>query len=280
MKTLTQKREMLTQLLKTYNKVTVAFSGGIDSTLVLAQAIKVLGKDNVLAVVANSELFTDEEYDKAISLAHDLNATVQGITLHYLDNPHIAANEPESWYYSKKLFYQGLSQAAHDFRADAVLDGMIMDDLKDFRPGLVARDEAGAVSPLEKADFYKSDVREMAKELGLTNWNKVASCSISSRFPYYTTITPEKIQQVMASEGYLRKLGFETVRVRYHNEIARIEVPDDRLTELVAQHDQIQTALTKFGFKYVTIDLAGFKSGRMNDSLSPETKKKLMETPA
>lgn len=275
---LDQKQRKLESIIKQYSRVVVAFSGGIDSTLVLAEALKVLGRDNVLAVVANSELFTNEEYDKAIALAKDLKATVRGVNIDYLSNVHIVANEPETWYFSKKLFYNRMTEIATEGHYDAVLDGMIMDDLSDFRPGLIARNEAGAVSVLEKAGFYKKDVRELAKKLGLNNWNKVASCSISSRFPYYTKLTTERISRVMKSEKFLRDLGFPIVRVRFHNEIARIEVPADRLNDLISQHDRVQDALTSYGFKYVTVDMAGFKSGRMNDDLSQATKAKLTAT--
>jgi uncharacterized protein len=171
-----------------------------------------------------------------------------------------------------------MTEIATEGHYDAVFDGMIMDDLSDFRPGLIARNEAGAVSVLEKAGFYKKDVRELAKKLGLNNWNKVASCSISSRFPYYTKLTTERISRVMKSEKFLRDLGFPIVRVRFHNEIARIEVPADRLNDLISQHDRVQDALTSYGFKYVTVDMAGFKSGRMNDDLSQATKAKLTAT--
>lgn len=272
---LSDKQQRLESLIKPFGKVVVGFSGGIDSTLVLEETLRVLGKDHVLAVVANSVLFSDEEYQKALSLAKKLGANVRGITIDYLSNRHIAANEPETWYYSKKLFYERITEIAKEGGYQAVFDGMIMDDLNDFRPGLVARNEAGAISILQKADFYKTDVRRLAKELGLHNWNKVASCSISSRFPYYTPLTPAKINQVMRSEKYLRELGFPIVRVRYHNEIARIEVPTTDLPALIAKHDQIQAALTTFGFKYITVDMAGFKSGRMNDDLSATTKQKL-----
>lgn len=275
MTALNEKKVQLESLLAPLGKVVVGFSGGIDSTLVLAEALRVLGKDRVLAVVANSVLFADEEYTRAISLAKSLKANVRGITIDYLANAHIAANEPETWYYSKQLFYQQLNQIAKEGGYQAVLDGMIMDDLNDFRPGLVARNEAGAISVLQKAGFYKDDVRGLAKSLGLHNWNKAASCSIASRFPYYTQLTPAKIKQVMQAEKYLRDLGFPVVRVRYHNEIARIEVPVEELNRLVEQHDRVQEALVSFGFKYVTVDMAGFKSGRMNDDLSVATKQRL-----
>ncbi|GAF40868.1 PP-loop superfamily ATP-binding protein [Agrilactobacillus composti DSM 18527 = JCM 14202] len=276
MKTVSLKEKVLRQSLQQFNQVIVAFSGGIDSTLVLKAALETLGADHVLAVVANSELFTDEEFDKAMVLAQDLGAKTKAVTLDYLADEHIANNTPETWYYSKKMFYARLNALAAELGYDAVLDGMIMDDMKDFRPGLVARNEAGAKSPLQTAEFTKADVRALAQTLGLNNWNKVASCSVSSRFPYNTTLTVAKIQQVMAAEKLLRDAGFPTVRVRYHETIARIEVPAELMADLLAQKATIDTQLKALGFKFVTVDLAGFKSGRMNDSLSEAQKAALM----
>jgi uncharacterized protein len=276
METLNNKERKLQAVLAKYDRVVVGFSGGIDSTLVLNEAVKILGKENVLAVVADSELFSEEEYAKAIDLAANLEVNVKGIQLDYLAEKHIKNNTPESWYYMKQIFYRQLNRVAAKFNADAVLDGMIMDDQTDFRPGLRARDEAGAVSVLQVAGLYKTDVRELAQKQGLNNWNKVASCSVSSRFPYYTELTSEKLQQVMAAEAYLRQVGFGTVRVRVHDKLARIEVPVARINDLISQKDQITTKLESLGYEFVTVDLQGFVSGRMNQDLSTAEKEKVL----
>ncbi|MFD1126501.1 ATP-dependent sacrificial sulfur transferase LarE [Lentilactobacillus raoultii] len=271
------KKELLINELSAYSKVMVAFSGGIDSTVVLAAALKTLGKENVLAVVANSELFTNEEYAKAIRLAKKLGANVKGITLNYLTNDNVRHNRVSSWYWMKKMFYQRMNELKTAYGYDVVLDGMIMDDNLDFRPGLRARDEEGAVSILQHADIYKVDVRQIAREAGLTNWNKVASCSLSSRFEYNSIITVEKIQMVMQAEAYLRSLGFATVRVRVLDKLARIEVMKDQINDLVMQMSTINTTLKGLGFTYVTVDLEGFKSGRMNERLDVEEKAALVD---
>ncbi|KRM95302.1 PP family ATPase [Liquorilactobacillus aquaticus DSM 21051] len=276
MTTFIEKEEKLQAILTDYHKVIVGFSGGIDSTVVLKEAVDILGKENVLAVVANSELFSDEEYNKAVTLAQELDVNVQGIELDYLANENISNNTPESWYYMKKIFYKALNKIAADFNADAVLDGMIMDDNNDFRPGLRARDEEKAVSVLQTADIYKIDVREIAKKLELNNWNKVASCSVSSRFPYYTKLTSEKIEKVMAAEAYLRALGFPTVRVRVHGTVARVEVPATAFNDFMLSRKEINNKLLKLGYEFVTLDLSGFESGRMNEVLSENTKKKVL----
>lgn len=273
---LSNKQQVLADTLKPMGKVLVAFSGGIDSTLVLKTAMDVLGKDNVLAVVANSELFTNEEFNKAMTLAQELGANVMGTELNYLSDEHIANNTPETWYYSKKMFYARMNEIAAEKGINHVLDGMIMDDNSDFRPGLVARNEAGAESVLQTADFYKDDVREAAKNLGLKNWNKVASCSVSSRFEYNTHLTIAKINRVMAAEKALRDMGFAIVRVRDHGEIARVEVPSDTLVDFAANASVINNKLQALGYEFVTVDMAGFKSGRMNEQLDEATKSALM----
>jgi len=272
MTTLATKKATLTDLLKGLGRVTVAFSGGIDSTVILKMALDVLGADHVTAVVANSELFTDEEFDKAVSLAQEIGAPIETTILDYLSDDHIEHNTPDSWYYAKKMFYTRLTAMAAENGSTAVLDGMIKNDEQDYRPGLKARTEAGARSLLQEADFYKVDVRALSQELGLTNWNKVASCSVASRFPYGTTLTHENIAQVMAAESYLRSLGFPTVRVRFHEDIARIELPEARIGDFLVFNDRVNRQLQSLGFRYVTLDLGGFRSGRMNDTL---TKKQL-----
>ncbi|KRM67964.1 PP-loop superfamily ATP-binding protein [Apilactobacillus ozensis DSM 23829 = JCM 17196] len=276
MQDLNLKKVNLIKELKTMGKVVVAFSGGIDSTLVLKMALNTLGKENVLAVVANSELFTDEEFNKAVALAKDLDVNVDTMNLNYLSDEHIANNTPESWYYSKKMFYNSLNDLAQRNGFEYVVDGMIMDDNSDFRPGLKARDEANAKSVLQLANFYKADVRQLAKELDLSNWNKVASCSVSSRFPYNTKLTLDSIKKVMLSEKYLRSLGFLTVRVRCHDNIARLEIPENQISDFLKNRQAINDNLNEYGFEFITLDLAGFKSGRMNEALTDDQKQRLM----
>ncbi|MFT8669894.1 ATP-dependent sacrificial sulfur transferase LarE [Liquorilactobacillus hordei] len=276
MENIMKKENELNSAMGKYSKVIVAFSGGIDSTLVLDTAVKVLGKENVIAAIANSELFTDTEFNSAVKLASKFGVKVAEVNLNYLFNEEIRNNRPSSWYWMKKIFYKKMNELKAEFNADIVLDGMIMDDNNDFRPGLKARDEEGIISILQLAQIYKVEVRELAERRGLENWNKVASCSVSSRFPYNTELTSVLINRVMKSEAYLRKLGYKTVRVRVQDKTARIEVPVREMVSLINNMKEINRQLKLYGFEYITLDLEGFKSGRMNDELSAGEKSRLV----
>ncbi|MFD1861437.1 ATP-dependent sacrificial sulfur transferase LarE [Planococcus chinensis] len=270
MTTTIEKNNKLGEILKGMNRVIVAFSGGVDSALVLKRAQQELGNDNVLAVVVASELFRKEEFAGAVNLAKELGANVLEAEIKELEDEGVAANTPDSWYHSKKLLYSHLNGLAEKLGYDYVLDGMIMDDLDDFRPGLRARTEAGARSVLQEADLYKREVRELSKELALPVWNKPASCSLASRIPYGIRLDKEKIRQVDEAEKFIGKLGFGMVRVRHHEHTARIEVAAEEMAGLLEHREPILLKLTSLGFKYISIDLRGYRTGSMNEVLSDE----------
>ncbi|MFD1389117.1 ATP-dependent sacrificial sulfur transferase LarE [Oceanobacillus oncorhynchi subsp. oncorhynchi] len=267
-----EKNRYLGKTLKEMGRVMVAFSGGVDSAVVLKRAQQELG-GNVLAVVVASELFRESEFQAAVQLAENLGVKVHQTEIKELNQPQIAANNPDSWYYSKKLLYTHLNQLAEELDYPYVLDGMIMDDEADFRPGLKARTEEGIRSVLQEANLYKPEVRELAKELELSVWNKLASCSLASRFPYGTKLDKQKVNQVNQAELYLKRAGFDEVRVRYHDNVARIEVAADKMMELLEKRTEVQHKLVSLGFDYVSIDLRGYRTGSMNEVL-PEASSK------
>lgn len=266
-----EKNQKLGEILKSMGKVMVAFSGGVDSAFVLKRAQQELGSENVLAVVVASELFRKEEFDGAIQLAEKIGVPVRGTEIKELDNEAIVANTPESWYHSKKMLYDHLNELAEKMGYTYVLDGMIMDDKSDFRPGLRARSEAGVRSVLQEADLYKREIRELSKQIDLPVWDKPASCSLASRIPYGIKLDKEKIYQVNEAEQFIGKLGFDMVRVRHHGDVARIEVVPEQMAEMMNYSDKIYLKLKSLGFSYISIDIRGYRTGSMNEVLSEDT---------
>jgi len=264
--TTNEKNLHLGEILTGMGRVMVAFSGGVDSSLVLKRAQEELG-DQVLAVVVGSELFRQQEFVDAVKVAEAMGVQVYKTEIKELENPEIVANTPESWYHSKKMLYTHLNELAEELGYPYVLDGMIMDDLDDFRPGLRARTELGARSVLQEANLYKDEIRQLAKQLELPVWDKPASCSLASRIPYGIELSKRKIEQVDQAEIFLATLGFNQVRVRHHENVARIEVTPEEIVELVKHREQIQLKLTSLGFAYVSLDLRGYRTGSMNEEL-------------
>jgi uncharacterized protein len=269
---LQEKDEKLGRILREMGQALIAFSGGVDSTFLLARAVQELG-DRAIAVTAASETFPTREFEAAKHLAKLLQARFVTTEIREMENPNFVSNPVNRCFYCKDGLYEHLGQLAETNEWNAVIcDGANMDDLGDYRPGRIAAAQRGVRSPLQEAGLYKEEIRQLSKELGLPTWNKPSFACLSSRIPYGSQITLEKINQIDRAEGFLLSLGFHQVRVRHHDTIARIEVSPEDLPRVVELHHQINAALQEIGFKYVTLDLFGYQTGSMNAVLDTEVK--------
>lgn len=262
------KLEPLKRLFAEMERALIAYSGGIDSTLVAKVAYDVLG-DRALAITAVSPSLLPEDLEDARVQAAEIGIAHELVQTHEMDNPNYTANPVNRCYFCKSELHDTLKPLALERGYPYVVDGVNADDLSDYRPGIQAAKERGARSPLAELGVTKAEVRELAKHLGLACWDKPAQPCLSSRFPYGEEITIAKLQRVGRAEASLRRMGFSTFRVRSEGDTARIELPAEQLKEFVLTTDlpTLVATFQSFGFLYVTLDLEGFRSGKLNQVL-------------
>ncbi|WP_190240865.1 ATP-dependent sacrificial sulfur transferase LarE [Nostoc sp. 'Peltigera membranacea cyanobiont' 210A] len=268
---LTEKFEQLRALFREMEQALIAYSGGVDSTLVAKIAYDVLG-DRALAVTAVSPSLLPEELEDAKIQAATIGIPHKIVQTHEMENPNYTSNPVNRCYFCKSELHDTLKPLALQLGYPYVVDGVNADDLHDYRPGIQAAKERGARSPLAEVGVTKVEVRQLSQQLGLPWWDKPAQPCLSSRFPYGEEITVAKLQRVGRGEIYLRKLGWQNLRVRSEGDTARIELPPEQIKEFVLTNDlqTLVSAFQDFGFIYVTLDLEGYRSGKLNQVLNRE----------
>jgi uncharacterized protein len=268
---LIEKLEQIKALFGEMERALIAYSGGVDSTLVAKIAYDVLG-DRAMAVTAVSPSLLPEELEDAKIQAATIGIPHQIVQTHEMENPNYTSNPVNRCYFCKSELHDTLKPLALKLGYPYVVDGVNADDLHDYRPGIQAAKERGARSPLAEVGVTKLEVRQLSQQLGLPWWDKPAQPCLSSRFPYGEEITVAKLQRVGRAEIYLRKLGWDNLRVRSEGDTARIELAPEKIKDFVLSVDlaSVVAAFQEFGFIYVTLDLEGYRSGKLNQVLNKE----------
>lgn len=257
-----EKLDRLREYLSKFDKLCVAYSGGVDSDLLMNVAYEVL-KDNAIAVIGDGIMLSRKDLEDAENLARKTGIKYYVVKVDAFSVNEFKFNDKKRCYYCKKNIMGEIIKKANELGFYTVADGKNSDDGKVYRPGAEAARELGIVSPLYEAGMTKQDIRQAAKELGLETWNKPSNSCLATRFPYDTELTAENFAKVEGAELLIAQKGIPSGRVRMHGDIARIEVPEDRFNELISDRKLIED-IKNFGFRYVTLDLEGFRSGSMD----------------
>jgi uncharacterized protein len=259
--------EKLHQNLKDMKKVVVAFSGGVDSTFLAKIAYDILGK-NVIAITATSAIHPKWELRQAKKIAAKIGLKHLLINSNETDFKNFCQNNKDRCYHCKKELFKKIKQIAKNNDIKYVMDGSTIDDTYDYRPGIKALKELGIISPLKDIGLTKQEIRNLSKNIGLETWDNPSFACLASRFPYDIQITKNRLNSIEEAEDFIRSLGIKQFRVRFHNEIARIEVKKDDFSHILDKSEIIVKHLKKLGFKYITLDIEGFRSGSLNEVLN------------
>ena len=266
--TLDNKLNRMRTILAPMRSLIVAFSGGVDSTFVLKVAHDAIG-DSVLALTTTSPTMPDDDRESALAMAHLIGARHIVVESNELEIAGYAANPINRCYLCKHNLFTVCEAKGAELGIDEIVDGLNLDDLHDYRPGMQAASEKRVRHPLVEAEMTKADVRELSRAMGLPTWDRPASPCLSSRFPYGTEITPDGLRKVAAGEKLLHSMGFAVARVRYHGDVARLEVEQSKIARIFEPsiRETIDREFKKIGFRFVAIDLKGFRSGSLNEGL-------------
>jgi pyridinium-3,5-biscarboxylic acid mononucleotide sulfurtransferase len=265
---LASRERRLYDTLSSFDSVIVAFSGGVDSAYLAWVATEVLGPA-ALCVTADSPSYPDHHRQLALRIAREFGLHHEFVTTSETERPEYRANPVNRCYYCKSELYDVLSRLAADRRIAVMVDGSNADDRSDYRPGRQAAREFGVRSPLDEADLTKADIRELSRRAGLPTWDEPASACLSSRIPYHSEVTTEKLRMIERAEAALRDLGFRVCRVRHHDTLARLELGADELHRALEPdvRERIVRELRAIGYQHVTIDLQGYRMGSLNEGV-------------
>jgi pyridinium-3,5-biscarboxylic acid mononucleotide sulfurtransferase len=266
-----KKLDTVKEIIRGYKRTVVAFSGGVDSSLLLALCVDVLGSGQVLAVIGCSPTYPVRERERAVEFCESLGVEYHVIQTDEISDEKYRENSPLRCYYCKSHLFDDIIRFASIRGYLSVVEGSNADDLDDYRPGRRAIVERGVKSPLLEGELTKREIREISKLLGLPSALLPAKACLASRIPYGTTIELQILERIDQAEDFLESLGFRQVRVRYHGDIARIEVDPSEFTRIIEHRDAIAARLKTIGFTYVALDLSGYRTGSMNEILDPDS---------